>query len=170
MVCTTCRSASAFGDRGEPIDGLGRLVAPTVLIDWTSATQATSSLTATPNSPVAVQPSPGRTGSQLATQARATVVGPNQRPKLVGLGHDYAPDPDPPTTTQTAAWASPMTISPAPTRWTRRWQPHPPTPNHVPQAANTCRGGHRSFHVGSPQISRGSTMPPAGLPVAGWSR
>ena len=75
--------------------------APTVLIGRTSATQATSSLTATPKSPVAVQPSPGRTGSQVATQARVTVVRPDQRPKLVGLGHD------------------------------------------------------RSFHVGSPQISRG---------------
>jgi len=43
------------------------------------------------------------------------VVRPKEIPKMVGLRIDNAPDADPPTTAHMAAWASPITISPAPT-------------------------------------------------------
>ena len=71
--------------------------------------------------PAAVQPIAGRTGSQPPTQPRVTVVRPNESPKVVGLRHDNAPDADPPASAQIAAWARPMTISPAPTTYARRW-------------------------------------------------
>jgi hypothetical protein len=86
---------------------------------WT-VTQATSLVTAAPSSPAAVQPIALRTGTQVATQARVRVVRPKESPKVVGLRHDTAPDADPPATAHRVAWARPMRISPAPTRYARR--------------------------------------------------
>jgi hypothetical protein len=68
------------------------------------------------SSPAATQPIAGRTGSQVPTQARVTVVRPKEIPKVVGLRHDNAPDADPPASAQIPAWARPTRISPAPTR------------------------------------------------------